>query len=170
LIEPVLPAIGAQPAKDRRRADTAGLDREHDAQHVGKMGFNQVPVDIFAEEIVDVLVTVLTARAAEIEFLPVADARHELDPKQISQSEDRLRLPLGIGVENVRLDVAFVLEQPVKDIDGLSDAARDEVAEERYVGVGYMVVADAAVADVVFGDEVLLVEIPARPIGRGVFS
>lgn len=82
------------------------------------------------------LITALTAGAAEIELLPIADARHEFDPKQISQSEDKLGLPLGIGVENVRLDVAFVFEQAVQDIDGLPDAARDEVAEERYIGVG----------------------------------
>jgi hypothetical protein len=33
-------------------------------------------------------------------------------------------------MKNVGLDVAFVLEQPIEDVDRLPDAARDEVAEE----------------------------------------
>jgi hypothetical protein len=52
--------------------------------------------------------------------LPVADARHKFDAKQIG--EDGLRLPLGVGVERVRLDIALVLEQPIQDIDGLPTA------------------------------------------------
>ena len=74
---------------------------------------------------------------------------------------------------SVRLDIALVLEQPIQDIDGLPDAAWNEMAEEGDVVVGHMVVADAAiaaVANMVLGDEVLLVQIPARSIGRGVLA
>lgn len=41
------------------------------------------------------------------------------------------------------------------------------------IGIGDMVVTDAAIAaiaDVVFGDEVLFVKVPARPVGEGVFA
>jgi hypothetical protein len=86
------------------------------------MSFNQAPVDVFAEEPVYMLIATLAAGAAEIEFLPVADARHKLDAKQIGEGEDGLRLPLGVGVERVRLDIALVLEQPIQDIDGLPTA------------------------------------------------
>lgn len=76
-------------------------------------------------------------------------------------------------MEDVRLDIALVFEQAIQDIDGLPDAARNEVAEESDVGVGDMVVTDAAIAaiaDMVFRDEVLFVKVPTRPVGGGVFA
>ena len=54
----------------------------------------------------------------------------------MSKREDGLRLPLRVGMKNVGLDAAFVLEQTVEDVDRLPDTARDEVAEERDIGVG----------------------------------
>ena len=39
-----------------------------------------------------------------------------------------------------RLDIRCVLEQSFEDVDRLPDAARDEVAEQGYVGVRHMVV------------------------------
>jgi hypothetical protein len=86
----------------------------------------------------------------------------------MGEREDGLRLPLGVGMKSVGLDVAFVLEQTVEDVDRLPDAARNEVAEEGDVGVGDLVVADAsvsAIADVVLREKVLFIEIPpsARP-------
>ena len=40
---------------------------------------------------------------------------------------------MRIAVDHVRLDVECVLDQPVEDVDGLVQAARDEVAEQRDV-------------------------------------
>lgn len=79
LVEAVLPAVGSQPAKDRRGADATGLDGENDAQPVGERRLDQVPVDVLGEERVDVVVTRLGVGTAEVETLPVADAGHQLD-------------------------------------------------------------------------------------------
>jgi hypothetical protein len=52
-------------------------------------------------------------------------------------------------------------------------AAGNEVAEQGDELVGDVVIADAAIAtiaDVVLGNQVLLVEIPFRAVGRGMFS
>jgi hypothetical protein len=91
----------------------------------------------------------------------------------VREREDGLGLSLRIGVENVRLDVAFILEQPVEDVDRLPNAAGDEVAEERDVGIGDVVIADAAiasVADMVLGEQVLFVQVPACAVGRSVLA
>ncbi len=74
------------------------------------MSLDQVPVDVLGEERVDVVVARFGVGTAEVETLPVADAGHQLDAEQMSKREDRLRLPLRVGMKNVGLDVAFVLE------------------------------------------------------------
>jgi hypothetical protein len=40
------------------------------------------------------------------------------------QREDGFGLSLRVGVENVGLNVAFILEQAVEEVDRLPDAAR----------------------------------------------
>lgn len=62
-------------------------------------------------------------------------------------------LRLGVAVYGVGLDVGPVGQHPVEDVDRFVYATRDEVAEQRDVLVGHMVVTDAtiaAVANVVF--------------------
>lgn len=89
------------------------------------------------------------------------------------QREDGFGLSLRIGVENVGLNVAFILEQAVEDVDCLPDAARDEMAEQSDVGIGDMVVADTAVSsvtDVILREKILLVQIPSCAIGGSVFA
>jgi len=76
-------------------------------------------------------------------------------------------------VEHVGLDVRRVLRQAVEDVDGLPHAARDEVAEQRDVGVRHVVVGDAAVAaiaDVALREQVVLVQVPLRAVGRGALQ
>jgi hypothetical protein len=50
------------------------------------------------------------------------------------QREDGFGLSLRIGVENVGLNVAFILEQAVEEVDRLPDAAR--VARPLIVRIG----------------------------------
>ena len=47
---------------------------------------------------------------------------------------------MRISVQRVGLNVAFVLQQPIKDIDRLPNAARNEVREQRDVSVGDVIV------------------------------
>src|SRR5215204_4188381 len=66
-------------------------------------------------------------------------------------------------MDRIGLNVGEVLEQAVEKINRLPDPAGDEVGEQGDVGVGDMIVANAAitsVADVVLGEQVLLVQIP----------
>lgn len=75
--------------------------------------------------------------------------------------------------KNVRPDVRFVGHQPVEDVDALIGAAPNEMAEQRDELVGHMVVADAAapaIADMVLGQQVLLVKVPLGAVGRRVLA
>ena len=74
----------------------------------------------------------------------------------------------GIGT-----DIRHIAHQAIENVDTLVGSARYEMAEECDVFVRYVVVANApiaAVADMVFGQHVLLVEIPLCSICRRVFS
>src|SRR6266568_6419960 len=68
-----------------------------------------------------------------------------------------------------RLDLGPVLEQSFKDVDGLPDAARDEVAEQGYVGVRHMVVGNSTVrtvSDRILSQEAILGQVIFGAIGR----
>jgi hypothetical protein len=73
---------------------------------------DQVPVDGVAEEQVDVLLAGVFDRPVEREVLPFSDAWLELSPAQMRHREDRLRLPLHVGMRGRRLQRQGVLEQP----------------------------------------------------------
>ncbi len=132
------------------------------------MGLDQIPVNSVPEQRIDVFVTNVLIGAEELVFAPVADARHQLDAQQMRKAEHRQRLPLRVGVDGVRLDVGGVLQQAIDDVDRLPDTARDEVAEQRDVRIGHVVVGDAAVAaiaDVVRGEQILVVEVVLGAVG-----
>ena len=82
----------------------------------------------------------------------------QLEPEQVREGVHGVALPLGVGVDRVRLGVRALFEESFDDVDGFPDAAGDEVREERDVVVGDVVVGDpavAAVADVRLGQEVV---------------
>lgn len=137
------------------------------------MGLDEVPVDRFAEQAIDVLVARAALRLIEHQAFQIPDARHQVDPQQIGQAEHRCALRVGVAMQCIGLDVRFVLDQAVENVDRFVHAAWNEMAEERDVHVGHMVIADAAVpavADVVFGEQILLVHIPLGPVGRHALS
>jgi hypothetical protein len=87
-----------------------------------------------------------------------------------AQAEHGFALALGVGMQRVRLDLGPVLQQPVQDMDGFPDAARDEAGEERDVAVSDVVVGDAAigaVADVLGAQEIVLAQLHVRAVGDG---
>jgi hypothetical protein len=75
---------------------------------------------------VDVGVARLAVRSVEVEVLPVADARHQLDAEQMREAEDRRALAVGVGMHRVRLQGAAVLADEVEDGMALVGAAGDE--------------------------------------------
>ena len=135
-----------------------------------RMRGDQIPVDLSAEQRVDMLVADGLGRAIEDGVTQAAHARHQLDAEQSAETEDRLALALGVGVQRVGLDRRAVLHQPIQDVDGLPHAAGDEAGEQSDVGVGDVVVGDAAiaaVADVARADQIVLAQLDVRAVGDG---
>lgn len=92
-----------------------------------------------------------------------------MDAEQVGEREDRRGLALRVGVHGVWSEVRGVLEQALQDGDRLPHPARNEVAEQRHVAVGRVMVGDPArppVADVGRSQEVLLGEIVLGSVGR----
>lgn len=80
---------------------------------------------------------------------------------------------LSIAVDRVGLNVREILQKTIQQVNCLPDATRNEMREQSNVGVGDMVVADspiASIADMAFGEQVLLIDIPLRAIHRGTFA
>ena len=76
-------------------------------------------------------------------------------------------------MEGVRTDVRAVLEQAIEDIDRFPDATGNEATEQGDVGVRDVVVADPtppAIANVVFTEEVLFVDVPLGAVRRGALA
>ena len=120
-----------------------------------------------AEQGVDVGVPGGRAGAVEVQVVPVADARQQLEPEQRGEPEHRQRLALGVGVDGVRLDVGLVAQQPIDDVDGFPRPALHEMTEQRDVGVGHephRQPAIAAVADVGLGEQVVLPGVDLRAV------
>jgi hypothetical protein len=63
----------------------------------------------------------------ERQLFPVANARHELNVQEMGETKDWRVLSLGICMEDIRLDIRGILEQPVENIDGFPHATRDKV-------------------------------------------
>jgi hypothetical protein len=134
------------------------------------VGFDQVPVDRLAKEGVDVLVADALAGPIEDEIFPVPDAWHQLNPQQVGEPEDSGGLALGIRVQDIRLDIGGVLQEPVEDVHRLPHTAGDEVAEEGNIRVRDVVVGDptiAAVPDRVLGQQILLVQVELGAVRSG---
>ncbi len=137
------------------------------------MALDQCPVHALAgEQIIDVRIIELRAGLVESELLPVANPRHQLDTEQERQSIGRGALGLGITMQNIGPNIGLVLDQSIQDIYRFPDTAGDEMGEQGDIGIADMVVRDtaiAAVAYMVFGQEVVLVDVPLgyfRPTSR----
>ena len=74
-------------------------------------------------------------------------------------------------MQGIWLDITLVFQQAIQNVDSFMPPARDEVAEQRDVGIGNMVVTDPTVtpiADMVFTEQILLVKVPLRAICGGM--
>src|ERR1700732_1495662 len=105
--------------------------------------------------------------ATQIEFFPMANSRHQLDPQQIRQTKNGGALTLGVGVDGIGPHIGFILLDKIQDVMSLPGTARREGGKQREVGVSYEIISDAAVtavANVVFRHQVLRIQFPLRTI------
>jgi hypothetical protein len=50
---------------------------------------------------IDVEITILARRAAQIQFFPVANSRHQLNPQEIRETKNGGALTLSVGMDTV---------------------------------------------------------------------
>jgi len=134
---------------------------------------DEIPIDCICEQRIDMFEATALVRPVQRQIFPIPDARHQLDTEQVGQREYGRVLSLCVGMERVRLNFTLVFEQAIKNVDGFPDATWDEVAEQRDVAIGDVIVADAAVpsvADVVLGQQILFIQIPFRTVGRSALA
>lgn len=73
------------------------------------MSLNEIPVNVAAEEGIDMLVTALWCKTVEREILPVAYPGHQANAEQMGQTERHGILRLGIPGNFYWLDIRCVL-------------------------------------------------------------
>jgi hypothetical protein len=118
LVVAIFVAVRGQFAQEHRRQDFPLLDRDHDAQEILPMGFDQVPIDdILAEERIDMFIMRFARGTVEFQVFPVADAWHEFDSQEKGQPKNRQVLSLGIGVDGGWLDAGTVPYQCIEKIN-----------------------------------------------------
>jgi hypothetical protein len=100
----------------------------------------QIPIGVASEQRVNMLVADRLGRAIKDDVAQATHTRHQLDAEQPAQAEDRLALTLDVCVQRAWLDLGAILQQPVQDMDGLPDAARDKTGEQGDVAVGDVMV------------------------------
>ena len=65
-------------------------------------------------------------------------------PEQVRERVHRQGLAPGVPVDRVRLHPELLVNQPLDDVNGLPDPDRDELGEQRDVGVGHVAIGDPA--------------------------
>src|SRR5216683_7965898 len=83
LVEFVSAAIGAQLAQNGGWSDRASFHREHDAQHIREVRFDQVPIDRIREQCLNMGVVRIWTGLGEVKIFPVPDSGHEDNTQQI---------------------------------------------------------------------------------------
>jgi hypothetical protein len=131
---------------------------------------DRIPVDFSAEQHVNVPIEDGLGRTVEDGVAQATHLRHQFDAEHSAETEDGLALALGVGMQRVGLDRRAILHQAIQDVNGLPYTAGNEAGEQSDVGIGYVVVGDAAiaaVADVARADQVVFAQLDVRAIGNG---
>ena len=129
---------------------------------------DELPVNDLGKKRIDMAVVDGARGPKELEVFPVADARHQLNPQQMRQPKHQRALALGIGMEYVGLDVRRILQETIENVDGFPYPTWDKVAEQCDVRVRDVIVSDPAIppiANMVFRQQVLFIEVPLHAIG-----
>ncbi len=137
------------------------------------MSLDQVPVEGPAAQPLDMVVSAAPVCFVQHQIFDIAHAWHQVDAQQVGQTKHRPTLRLCVTVNGIGLNFRVISDEPVQDVHRLMHAARNEVAEERDVHVGDMVVANPAVpaiTDVILRQQILLIQIPLRAIRGRAFA
>jgi len=135
---------------------------------------DQMPVDFFFEQRVDMFVANCFVGTIESGVAQATHARHQPDANNSAQAEDRLALSLSIGVNRIGLYLRPVLLEGIQNMDAFPHATGDEAGEQGDIGTSNMMVRDAAiaaVANVSGAQEIVLPELDVRAVGdRGLVA
>src|SRR4029077_6898791 len=107
-----------------------------------------MPLGLGIKQRIDVEITMLARWATQIQFFPMTNSRHQLDPQQIRQTKNGCPLTLGVGVEGIGPDIGFILLEKIQDVPPPPAAAGREAGEQGDVGVSYEIIAETAVTAV----------------------
>ena len=85
-------------------------------------------------------------RPVQRQIFPIPDTRHRLNTEEVGQREYGRVLSLCIGMEREWLNFTLVFKRAIKNVYGFLKRRMNEVAEQRDVTIGDVIIADAAVA------------------------
>ena len=111
--------------------------------------------------------------AIETQILPVSDARHQLDTRQVREGEHRFRLAMGVRVHGIGLNAQACLHQALDNVDRFQYPWWYEVAKNRDVVVGDMPIGHgphAPVPEMHAHQQILVVEVVLGAICRDLFA
>ena len=81
-----------------------------------------MPLGLGIKQRIDVEITMLARWATQIQFFPMANSRHQLDPQQIRQSKNGGALTLGVSVDGIGPHIGFILLDKIQDVMSLPGA------------------------------------------------
>ena len=137
------------------------------------MGFNEIPIDSICEKAIQVGVMHFWIRAVQREVFPISDPWHEGNAQQMRQAKHGGALRLRIAMHRLWSDRGVFFGKHIQNVRALPDPTGDEVTEERDVGIRDMIIADSpitTIANMIFGQQVLLVHLPLGAIGGSAFA
>jgi hypothetical protein len=85
-----------------------------------------MPLGLGIKQRIDVEITMLARWATQIQFFPMTNSRHQLDPQQIRQTKNGGALTLGVGVDGIGPDIGFIFLDKIQDVMSLPGAAGRE--------------------------------------------
>ena len=109
------------------------------------MRLDQAPLDRLGEKTIQVRVMHVGIRAEEFEIFPVPDPGHQGNAQQMRQTKYRSTLCLRVAMNGLRPDRGIFLRKHIQNVRTLPDPTRDEVTEERDVGIRDMIIADSPI-------------------------
>src|SRR6266568_3703331 len=112
-------------------------------------------------------------RAEEFEIFPVPDSWHQGNAQQMCQTKHGRTLRLRVAMNGLRPDRGIFLSKHIQNVRSLPDSTGNKVTEERDVRIRDMIIADSpitTIADVIFGQQVLLVHLPLGAVGGSAFA
>ena len=100
------------------------------------MGTDQRDIDAAGNQGFECGVGRWVGKAVEPPVLQVGDARRELKAEQGEERKDVLGIAAAVSVVTTDRDIAVVVQQTVKDMQGFARRCRDHLGMERRIAIG----------------------------------